>query len=424
VAVSPAFRVTTPRARSCATRDGGADVAERPSEGPRLIATTCALGVAQIVSWGTLFYSIGVLAAPIRAELDVGDVTLFGGYTAGLVVSGVASPWVGRRIDAFGGRAVLAIGSVLAAVALAVLALARGPISLTFGWLLAGAAMAATLYDPAFAALSQIAGTSYRRAVTLLTLFGGFASTVFWPLSQLLHEHVGWRSAFGWFAVLHLVLCLPLHVIYLPRGGGRGATGARTQAGEWVSAAAVRAYFWLAAALALASLMASGVAAHLIGLLTAKGLTAGQAVIVGALIGPMQVAGRIVEFAFARRFRPLAVGTFAFALLASSMVVFTQVSANLAIAIAFAALYGWSNGVMTIVRGVVPAELFGRRGYGALLGRLAMPQLVARAIAPLALAAFFAIDADRTHAPWVLLGCAVLALGAYQLAIRAASGAR
>jgi len=393
-------------------------VGESPREGPGLVVTVCALGVAQIVSWGTLFYSISVLAAPIRSELGVGDVTLFGGYTAGLILSGAVSPWIGRRIDAFGGRSVLAIGSMLAAAALAVLALAQGPVTLTAGWVLAGAAMAATLYDPAFAALSLIAGSSYRRAVTLLTLFGGFASTVFWPLSHVLNAYAGWRGTFGAYALLHLALCLPLHVIYVPRGGGRGAPGAHSLAREPVSAAAAPVYFWLAAALALASLVAGGISAHLIGLLTARGLTAGEAVAVGALIGPAQVAGRIVEFAFERHFRALAVGTFAFALLAASFAVFTQASANVAIAVVFAALYGWSNGVMTIVRGVVPAELFGRRGYGALLGRLAMPQLVARALAPLALAAFFVIDDDRTRAPWILLGCAALALGAYQLAIR------
>ena len=396
---------------------GGSDDPARRAH--RLAVVVGALGVAQIVSWGTLFYSIGVLASPIRDELGVGDVTLFGGFTAGLVVSGVASPWVGRRIDAFGGRSVLAIGSALAALAMGLLALAQGPVTLSLGWLVAGAAMAATLYDPAFAALSVIAGSSYRRAVSVLTLFGGFASTVFWPVSQLLQQSIGWRGAFAVYALLNLALCLPLHVIFVPRGGmvarERPASGG---ARLLVGVSALRAYRWLAAALALAALLASGIAAHLIGLLTAKGLSAGVAVAVGALIGPMQVAGRIVELAFERRFHPLAVGTFAFALFVASLVVFVLLGDSAAIAFVFAALYGWSNGVMTIVRGVVPAELFGRDDYGALLGRLAMPQLVARAIAPLALAAFFAIDADRARTPWLLLACAAAALVAYRLAIR------
>ncbi len=398
-------------------RGGDADAPARGAQ--RLAVVVSALGVAQIVSWGTLFYSIAVLAPAIRADLGVGDVTLFGGFTAGLIVSGAASPWIGRRIDAFGGRTVLATGSVLASIALATLALAQGPLTLTVGWILAGAAMAATLYDPAFAALSTIAGPSYRRAVTALTLFGGFASTVFWPLSQLLQQSIGWRGTFGCYALLSLALCLPLHLLFVPAGGHGGPRTASTRPSGAVPAESAGAYCWLAAALALAALLAGGLSAHLIQLLTARGLTAAQAVAVGALIGPMQVAGRIVEYAFARRFRPIAVGTFAFALLVASLAVFTRVDARLGVAFAFAALYGWSNGVLTIVRGIVPAELFGRRDYGTLLGRLAMPQLVARAIAPLALAGFFAIDADRSRTPWLLLACAAAALVAYELAIRA-----
>jgi hypothetical protein len=261
-------------------------------------------------------------------------------------------------------------------------------------------------------------GASYRRAVTALTLFGGFASTVFWPLSQLLQQSLGWRGAFGFYAALHLAVCLPLHVIFVPRGG---TLAPRATAAEHVVAARSSAFFWLATALALVSLLATGIAAHLIGLLTAKGFSAGEAVAIGALIGPMQVTGRIVEFVFARRFRPLAVGTFAFALLAGSMVLFALQNGRLGVGFAFAVLYGSSIGVLTIVRGVVPAELFGRRDYGALLGRLAMPQQVARAAAPLAFAAFFALDAQRTRSPWLLFACGAVALVAYEIAIRSKS---
>jgi predicted MFS family arabinose efflux permease len=282
--------------------------------------------------------------------------------------------------------------------------------------------MAATLYDPAFATLHAIAGASYRRVVTILTLFGGFASTVFWPLSQILQDAFGWRATLGSYAVLHLVLCLPLHLAFLPRVDPDDALTPAFAGTNPIpmSHGSARVYFWLALALALASFLAAAMSAHMIGLLTVSGLSAGEAVLTGALIGPMQVAGRIVELAFARRFRPIAVGTFAFALLAASLAVFTQVSGRLGPACVFAALYGWSNGVLTIVRSVVPGELLGPRDYGALLGRLAFPQLVGRAAAPVALAGFFAFDGDRALTPWVLLGCALIALLAYQVAIGAA----
>src|SRR6186713_2856424 len=156
---------------------------------------TCALGVAQIVSWGTLFYTIAVLGASMRADTGVSELWLFGSFTAGLFLSGIASPLVGRDIDARGGRRTLVTGSLLAALASCVLGSAQGPVTVLAGWLLPGVAMAACLYDPAFATLHQIAGASYRRSVTALTLFGGFASTVFWPLSQFLLDTLGWRPA-------------------------------------------------------------------------------------------------------------------------------------------------------------------------------------------------------------------------------------
>ncbi len=386
----------------------------------------CALGVAQIVSWGTLFYTIAVLGAAMRADLGVSDVMLFGSFTAGLFVSGLASPFVGRQIDWHGGRRMLAGGSIAGAAACAVLATARGPITMAAGWLLAGVAMAACLYDPAFATLHRIAGPQYRRSVTALTLFGGFASTVFWPLSQFLLDAAGWRVTFGIYAGLHLVLCLPVHLWSVPASGARTVVAdvaAATDLAPADSAADARrraVYAWLATALALASFLSTAIAAHLIGLLTATGISARDAVLIGSLIGPMQVAGRVMEFAFGRHLRAQAVGTLAFALMAASLAVFTQVHGVWIVALAFAIPYGWSNGVMTIARGTVPAELFGTRGYGALLGRLALPQFVLKAIAPVALSLLFAIDPARTRTPYALLLLALVALIGYQAAVRSA----
>ena len=380
----------------------------------------CALGVAQIVSWGTLFYTIAVLGGAMRADTGTTDLWLFGSFTAGLFLSGLVSPLVGRQIDAFGGRRVIAAGSLTGALACAVLATAQGPLTLAAGWLLAGAAMAACLYDPAFATLHQIAGMSYRRAVTALTLFGGFASTVFWPLSQYLLDTVGWRQTFAIYAALHLALCLPLHVASVP--AGRGAWE-RTPAADPDAAPRPRGgptFVWLAAALSLSAFIGSAVAAHLIGLLTATGLSARDAVLIGSLIGPMQVAGRIMEFAFNRHVRALAMGTFAFALMAGALAVFTQVRGIWIVALAFAIPYGWANGIMTIVRGTVPAELFGHRDYGALLGRLALPQFVLKAVAPFALTLLFAVDPQRTYSPYALLVLGLLALCAYAAAVASA----
>jgi len=386
--------------------------------GPPLAATVIALGVAQIVSWGTLFYTIAVLGRAMREATGVSEIVMYGAYSVGLGVSGLLAPWVGRTIDRRGGRLVLSWGSVAAAVACALLALVQGPVTLTIAWIAAGAAMAATLYDPAFATLHQLAGASYRRTVTALTLFGGFASTAFWPLSQWLLDAHGFRAAFAAYAVLHLALCLPLHLAFVPRHeAAPQENGPAGDAAPPPEPAGGRAYLWLAAALTAASLTASALAAHMIEVLTQRGLSAGDAVLVGALIGPMQVAGRVAEFALGRVIRPILAGTLAFATMAASLLLLTQLSGALAPALLFAALYGTSHGVMTIVRGVVPAELFGRSDYGSLLGRLARPQFMARAIAPAAFALLVALDAQRTLALGVTAACGVAGWIAYQRAV-------
>ncbi len=387
----------------------------------RLSRLICALGIAQIISWGTLFYSIAVLGPPMALALHLSETVLYGSFTCGLLVSGFVAPWAGRRIDRRGGRGVLGLGSTLAAAACALLALANNGTVMLLGWLVAGAAMAMCLYDAAFATLHRHAGERYRKAVTALTLFGGFASTVFWPLSQYLLEVRGWRSAFAVHAALNLCIALPLHVAFVPSGERfvdrstvTGSAGARASAGA--------TFIWLALALSLAAFLASAVSAQLVSLLGAGGITARDAVLVGALIGPMQVAGRVMEFTFLRRMRPLAVGTLAFALLALALIVLSRIHGARIAALSFALLYGWSNGVMTIVRGTVPAELFGQRDYGALLGRLAQPQFMLKALAPVAVTLLLTLDDSRRAALYVLAGAAVAALLAYCAALKERAG--
>jgi predicted MFS family arabinose efflux permease len=379
-----------------------------------------ALGIAQIISWGTLFYSIAVLGPPMAHALGVSDVVLYGSFTAGLFVSGIASQWVGRRIDRRGGRAVLAGGSALGALACALLAASVNGAMMLAGWLVAGVAMAACLYDPAFATLYRVSGESYRRAVTALTLFGGFASTVFWPLSQYLLESHGWRAAFAVHAALNACVGMTLHLAFVPSPSHRSAMHTAVQPAD-AERARPSTFILLAAALSIAAFLSSAVSAHLVVLLAAGGLAARDAVLVGALIGPMQVAGRVMEFAFSSRWSPLTVGTLAFTLLASALIMLCFVRGVWILALAFALLYGWSNGVMTIVRGTVPGVLFGSRDYGALLGRLAQPQFILKSFAPVAVTLLFALGDARRVALYTLAGAGIAALLAYRAAIRGPS---
>lgn len=344
------------------------------------------LGIAQIVSWGTLYYTLTVLAAPIRAELGFSDLMIFGAFTLGQLISGAAAPVVGRRIDQAGGRGMMSLGSLAAALALVLIASAREPVLFTLGWMLAGLAMAACLYDAAFATLYQIAPDRYRRAVTGLTLFGGFASTVFWPLSHTLAGAWGWRTTLLAFALLHILLCLPIHRLGIPAFRGTPAAD-RAVATNGQPYAGDRRFVWLAATFAAATFVFSALSAYMIAALGSRGFTVEQAVWIGALIGPMQVLARMIEWFFVGRTTAIGVGFTACALALLGMVLLNVIPGSIGFGMLFAICYGAANGILTIARGTVPLELFGPQQQGALLGALARPSFVAKALAPALFAA-------------------------------------
>ena len=379
-----------------------------------------ALGITQVISWGTLYYSIAVLGASMRAELGVSSTALFGAYSSSLLLGAVVAPAVGRAIDRLGGRRVMSLGSIVAGIALFAIAHVHSVVALYAAWALAGIAMAMTMYDAAFATLSQHSGSSYRTALTALTLMGGLASTVFWPASLKGLEWVGWRDTMVFFALLQLVVCLPLHLAFVPRGASATAPAkAGSTKGESTLPGRSRrmAFVALACAFALNGFIVSVLTVHLINVLQRQGLTLETAVWIGSFFGPMQVAGRILEFSVGRRFASRTIGMLALSLLVIAIGVLLALDGQVAVALLFALLFGFSNGVVTIVRGTVPAELFGRTGYGRTLGNLAAPALVARAIAPLA----FAPLALPQTAPFgwlvVLLVMSILSVASFAVAI-------
>ncbi len=362
-----------------------------------------------------------MLASPIQVSLGISQTWVFGAFTIGLLVSGAASPLVGRLVDERGGRNILAAGSLVGAFAFLALALAQNPATFFFGWALGGVAMAATLYDPAFATLHQLSREHYRRSVTALTLIAGFASTVFWPLTNWLEHCVGWRMTFGAFALLHLVVCLPLHWFAIPRVTNLVHVKATESAAGNQESSRSPSYYWLATAFSIGMFVMAVIFAHLIEMLKARGISSGDAILVGSLIGPTQVAARIVEFGLARHARATRVGIAAFGMFAVAILVLAFAGHSFWWAVVFAVLFGASNGVMTIVRGTAPAELFGQHQLGSLLGRLARPAFVAKAIAPVTFAALIAhgISADWAHAGLAVL--AILGFLSFAAAVRAAN---
>ena len=379
-----------------------------------------ALGIAQIISWGSLFYAIGVLGISMRRELGVSELFLFGAFSAALLVSGTLAPAMGRLIDRRGGRFVLSLGSVLAAISMATLAAAPNAAVMAIGWLIGGAAMAACLYDPAFATLAQHTGARYRKAVTALTLFGGFASTVFWPLSHILLEAWGWRMTFAIYAAMHVFLCLPIHRLFVPKHSHVIKPDVATpesprDVSPGLSDPRLK---WLTLSFAMATFIFGVIAVHLINLLTTAGLTAAQAVTISMLVGPMQVAGRIIELGFSGRVKAVTVGVVAFGLMMLALVALISVEGFGIAAIVFVIAYGCGNGVLTIVKGTAPVEIWGRKGLGGLLGHLSRYGLYAKAIAPAAFSALLTFGFTRNTALAALTALAVAGMGTYAMATR------
>ena len=382
--------------------------------------TVARLGCAQTLAWASTYYLPAMLAVPMARDLGVATSMVFAAFSLALIVSALLGPLAGRAIDRHGGRPVLVGTNLWFAASLAGMGMAQGPVGLFAAWALMGVAMGSGLYEAAFATLVRLYGQGARGAITGITLIAGFASTVGWPLSAWMELQWGWRGAcFGW-AALHLLVGLPLNG-GLP-GIENAATGqnapAPAPASEKATQAlptpaasdaphALRTAVLLSFVFAVTWFTSTAMAAHLPRLLQASGTSLQAAVALAALVGPAQVAARLLEFGFLRRLHPL--------LSAQLAAAAHPVGAGLLMvlggpaAAVFTVLHGAGNGILTIAKGTLPLVLFGPAGYGARQGLMMVPARVAQAFAPV----LFGMLLNRTGAAalWLttLLGLAALA---------------
>ncbi len=376
-------------------------LAWHPRQGGKA-AVIAILGFTQCLAWGSSYYLLAVLAKPIAADTGWPLTEVVSGLSLGLLVAGFVSPRVGRAIERLGGRKVLSFGSLALALGLAGLGLARGPVLYFAAWALLGVGMSAGLYDAAFSTLVGIYGRRAKGLIVNLTLIGGFASTFAWPLSTLLLESLGWRGACLVYAGMHVLLGLPMHFLLLP---ARPAPAGEDESPEAVAESEPGAagmldrrmrlllVVLLGAMFTLQSSISSVLSVHLLAILQGLGLGLAAAVGYGAMVGPSQVGGRLLQIAFGRYFHPV------WTAVATSLAVFLGVAmllpGNVAIVAAAVICYGAGNGVATIVRGTLPLHFFGSVGYAPLLGRYAFSNLLAQAIAPAAVALVLADKGPR-----------------------------
>jgi len=376
------------------------------------------LGVTQILAWGTIFYTPVLMVPLIMADRGFSFTLAMGGFSAGLLTAGLVAPRIGGLIDRHGGHRVMPFGSLAGALGLVALVHASNIIAYYATWMLLGAALAASLYDPAFATLGRIFGSRARAPITALTLIGGFASTVSWPVTYLLLQQLGWQRTYLVYAASLALVAAPLHAFALPRERAE----AEVKPAEVAAAAPTRparggAFLLVLAAFASYAFVPSGLSAHLLAIFQRAGIDPATVVLIGALFGPSQVAARLCEFIFAREVHPLYMVRFAISLLLASFVLLGLLGFSAPVAILFATLFGVANGLCTIARGAVPLALFGATGYGRTIGRIAGPALIITAIAPVVVA-FVAERVSDPAALGLAAGFAALSLTCFLLVRR------
>ncbi|MBA4220647.1 MAG: MFS transporter [Methylobacterium sp.] len=349
-----------------------------------------ALGVTQVAGYGALYYAFAVLAPEMTKSFGWAPEWTYGAFAAGLLAGGLAAPFAGRLIDRHGTRGMMSLGSILAAASLFALSQAREPVSFYAAMIALEIVSTLVLYDAAFTALTQAHGPGARRAISKLTLIGGFASTLFWPLTTALLAIFDWRTIYQIYALGYLVLCLPLHAALLPRQGRQQAATTPTdrlddaQQEYLVGAPRARAFLLLALAFSLQGFVVSAMSVHMLTMLQGLGLSAAVAVGIGAMVGPSQVAGRLVEMLFGVSLEPATTAWVSAALMPVGFALLLVSGTTATLAGLFAIAYGISMGLSSIVRGTVPLRLFGPAGYGAMLGKLSAPGLAIKAAAPVA----------------------------------------
>jgi len=355
---------------------------------PPAAKATIGLGLTQIVGWGTTFLMPSVLGRHIERDLGLASEIVYGGITVMFGVGALFAPRVGRLLDRTGAQTRRCTGSVVYALSLAALAFSQGLASYLLCWAAMGVASTLALNTPASIALAQVAGARARQAIAVLAIVGGFASTVFWPVSEALELFAGWRGVLLIYAAVHLLVCAPVHLLALP---GRGAVGPQAAAAATAPAApserSRQIFLLLSISFSCGAFIFTGFIVHAIGVLRGLGHDPASALLLASLIGPAQVAVRVIELMFGHRYAISSSALFAAAVLPLGLGLALLAGGNFAIALVCLVGYGIANGLKAVLRATLPLALFGRAQFGAYLGRLALPQGIVSAAAPPVLAA-------------------------------------
>ncbi|WP_176060138.1 MFS transporter [Paraburkholderia sp. BCC1876] len=391
---------------------------------------TWALAIAQLVSWGSVYYAFSLFVVPMERTMGWSRTDTNAALSLGLLVSGLAAYPIGIWIDHGHGRKIMMAGSILSTAMLLLWSQAHALATLFVVWIGLGVSMAATLYDPVFAVVTRDYPGSFRTKITLITLVAGFASTVFIPLTQGFVDWFGWRGALIALAAVNLTISLPIHASAINRNRAADATAgdrARVKAANsasthralrtptfWALAVCFTAYYATFAALTF----------HLVPLMVARKVPAGWLLATMAIIGPAQVAARALWFAAGRSVRPALIGVIVTSAFPVSVLVLLYAGTSPYMLLLFGLVYGGANGMMTILRGTIVQDVMWTEGYGAISGLLSAPSNIAKGIAPISAAALWTIQRDYALVEWVILGVSLVSTVAFLVAMRLAPSQR
>jgi predicted MFS family arabinose efflux permease len=385
---------------------------------------TLGLGFTQIVGWGTTYLMPSVLGRRLQDDLGISAELVFAGITVMFAVSAVCSPRVGKIVDRLGARSLMATGSVIYALALAGVSMSQGLLSYLACWALMGVAATLALSTPASIAIVQVAGPRSRQAIAMLTIIGGLASTVFWPLTGVLEAALGWRSTLLLYAGIHLFACAPIHLLILPRRPPVHPPALNTSAvgGAVAPDDRRRVFLLLSISLAFGAFVFTGVQLQMIEMLRGLGHSPAQALLLASMIGPAQVGVRAFELVFGHRYSIMRSAVFGSAILPIGLAVALLAGNLWAGALFVVVTYGMSNGLKAVQRATLPLALFGRAQFGAYMGRLALPQGIVSAISPPIMAAVLSTFGTPT-ALWLTFCVAMISLLAMILLARGSRAA-
>jgi len=355
------------------------------------IAAIAGLGLTQNIGYGTLYYSFSILAPSMARDFAVSNEWIFGALSVALLAGGFLAPWLGKWIDRYGAGRMMTIGLIL--VAFSLILCSFSPNALAFAGALTIIEIAANLvqYGAAFALLVQLAPNDAQRSITYLTLIAGFASTIFWPITTTLQHWLTWQQTYLLFACLHLFLCVPVHLMLarsIAKSGRKRSTHgtvATASSGDLPAHQRRNGFVLVLVAFSLQALVAAAILVHMVPMLGALGL-AGSAAFIGAIFGPSQVASRLINMLGGKNLAPICLAIISASLMGLALIVLLFGAPSIVATMMFACLFGFGNGLFSIVSGTLPLSLFGSDGYGAMQGKIMSARLIISATAPFAMA--------------------------------------